>query len=321
MRMVHLIAIVLIGPLLMRFAGEEQGSDYIIIMDAAEGDNADCPWQSYACPNPEHFYLKPLAVDETAASLGAEYPPAATGEADDTPELRFSGRFVSDEGARGFQPWNWHFTRDGEGKAVRIENCAGQRTAAVRAIAEALITEILRGGDNRIALLSFLSEDDTRFSMNFTRDREALSALVDAVPETALADRSTALEKAEAYLERRPADDKRAREAIVIIVSGAESDRPEYDALAKESALRLSGSARIIFVSVMNGDDALAGELAGAGVCRIGHRFGESAEATAREALSLAAPLRITPLSASRRARGKGARCRPISRREGAGER
>ena len=283
MRIFRFLTLLLLGPMLMRNASVK-GRDIVIVLDPAAGAHSNAPWMDYPCMDPAHFYLRPAAVDDES---GATYPAAATNEADEGEELRFSQRFLNEEGARGFRPWNWHFERGGDGEPRRIENCEGQRAAACRAIAEELVRLLLAGAENRVAICAMGPSGDERFSINFTRDEEKLLNLIDAIPEAPQLDRSTALEKAMSYISRRSNGDFCSREAVVVIISGAESDAEVYEARAKERAEALINEARVVFVSVMNEKDALAGLLEGAGAARVDHDFYMDERATAMEAAAL----------------------------------
>ena len=136
----------LFGSVPAQAAGE--GVDVILLLDAssmaelggaAEGE----PWLACPCLNPEHFYLKPAAVNDAALRAGVTFPAAKTlaeGQAagadevavyDETTggwvalstarEYRFSHSFLSEPEAHGWQPWRYHFTRDAEGTLVRIK--------------------------------------------------------------------------------------------------------------------------------------------------------------------------------------------------------
>lgn len=170
-------------------ARAEQGSgvDVILLMDASAmtvlgGLGEEEPWLACPCLNPEHFYLKPVAVDaqQTAACVtfpdAAPLPKGQTARAGELSvydemlgawvalsparEYRFCHSFLSEPEARGWQPWQYHFMRDGSGAPVRIAHgaacgCFGREEAAkalARALAEAVLTA---GGENRVAFCAF----------------------------------------------------------------------------------------------------------------------------------------------------------------------
>ena len=123
-------------------ARAEQGSgvDVILLMDASAmtvlgGLGEEEPWLACPCLNPEHFYLKPAAADAQQLAAGVTFPDAAplpkgqTARAGElcvydemlgawvalslAQEYRFCHSFLSEPEARGWQPWQYHFMRDG----------------------------------------------------------------------------------------------------------------------------------------------------------------------------------------------------------------
>jgi hypothetical protein len=245
-------------------APSDQARDIVIVVDvsAMTSDQAgDEPWLASPCLNPAHHYYKP----RNEAESDSTYPASSGEDVDASVEYPFRSCFLLEEEAVGWRPWENHFAYDDSGALVRITDpeSAGCVYASdlCRALAAEMIGQIL--GDHpecRVALCCVGGPFDTRFCVNFTRDEEKLVNALYAAPPSGIGDPSTALNKAGEYLQRRNADERRARAAAVVVISvGGEGDGL-YAERTKKEALRLIESAALIWVSPLEaqGKDILS---------------------------------------------------------------
>lgn len=236
-------------------AAEPGGVDVILLMDASamtalSGAAAEEPWLACPCLNPEHFYLKPVAVDAEEAAAGATFPraaPLAAGEAAGAGELsvydeavgawvalslereyRFCHSFLSEPEAHGWQPWRYHFTRDENGAPVRIAcseacSCFGREQAA-KALARMLAAAVLaENGENRVAFCAFGEAGSSRWSCPLTGTLADVLACIDASPVQRGGDHAAGLARALRLLNRRPLSERIRRRAAVVVLSGGEA--------------------------------------------------------------------------------------------------
>ena len=257
-------------------ARAEQGSgvDVILLMDASAmtvlgGLGEEEPWLACPCLNPEHFYLKPVAVDaqQTAACVtfpdAAPLPKGQTARAGELSvydemlgawvalsparEYRFCHSFLSEPEARGWQPWQYHFMRDGSGAPVRIAHgaacgCFGREEAAkalARALAEAVLTA---GGDNRVAFGAFGEAGSSRWSCPLTESLADVLACIDASPVQRGGDHAAGLARALRLLNRRTVSQRLGRRAAVVVLSGGEAFPAENGTRALCLAEALKGT-------------------------------------------------------------------------------
>ena len=256
----------LFGSVPARAAGE--GIDVILLLDAssmaelggaAEGE----PWLACPCLNPEHFYLRPAAVNDAALRAGVTFPAAETladGQTagadevavyDETAggwvalstarEYRFSHSFLSEQEAHGWQPWCYHFMRDAEGVPVRIKEgeacgCFG-RLEAGKALARALAATVLaENAGNRVAFAAFGEAGSSRWSCPLTGALPDVLACIDASPVQRGGDHAAGLARALRLLNRRPLSERLGRRAVVVVISGGET----FPAGNSARALRLA---------------------------------------------------------------------------------
>lgn len=254
-------------PLHVAHAGTG-GVDVILLMDASQmtelrDADADEPWLACPCLNPEHFYLKPVAVDAGEVEMGVTFPraaPLAEGQEavpgeipvfDEalgawvalslTQEYRFFHSFLSEEQAHGWQPWRYHFTRDASGASVRIAQgeecgCFGREETA-KSLASMLAASVLAAdAENRVAFCAFGAAGSSRWSCPLTGSLEEVLACMDASPVQRGGDHAAGLARALRILNRRPLSERLARRAVVIVISGGEA----FPAANTQRALRLA---------------------------------------------------------------------------------
>lgn len=224
----------------------EGAMDTVIVMELSalgvlgEG-TGDAPWFACPCLNEAHFYLAPAAVE--AGSGMDTYPPAAPGgegalsvydaalgrhaALDADREYRFSGSFLTDPAARGFESWKYHFTRTGAGSLKRIpvseaEGCFGrseETRAAAAGLAEALIKE---HPGSRAAVVPCGAAGDSRFATPLTSETEVLLAAIGAAPAEGGGDAAAGLAAALRILNRRPLLERLGRPCAVILLTGGD---------------------------------------------------------------------------------------------------
>ena len=235
-----------------------QARDIVIIVDvsAMRPEQAgEEPWLASPCVNPAHHYYKPCAD----ANSDLSYPASPAEEVDASVEYRFCSCFLLEEDAVGWQPWKNHFAYNEAGAIVRITDpqSAGCVYASdlCRALAADLIEKILASHPEcRIALCCVGGPFDTRYCVNFTRDEEKLVNALYAASPSGIGDPSTALCKADEYLQRRNADERRTRAATVVVLSIEREGDGLYAERAKEETLRLLESAALVWVSPLEAD-------------------------------------------------------------------
>lgn len=247
-------AFALNGSLAMR---SDEPRDIIVIVDTSgmtPEEAGDEPWLASPCLNPCHHYYRPLFTENTDAT----YPASIGTQADTSVDYRFTSCFLLEKEAVGWRPWENHYRYDETGAPVRIAQ-TGQEGDCVyaddlcRTLAVGLIAELLADNpDCRVALCCVGGPFDTRFCVNFTRDEEKLVNALYAAPPSGIGDISTALVKAEEYLQRRNADERRARSAAVIVLCVDEIGDGLYVKRAQKEALRLMENAALIWASPLD---------------------------------------------------------------------
>ncbi len=256
MRMMHLFLCALFLLRLPTPVAPPQ--DIVIVVDTSGmtlEEAGDEPWLSVPCLNPAHHYYKP----QVQADSGATYPQSPSGEVDTSVEYRFRSCFLLEEEALGWRAWENHFAYDESGALVRITDPEASGCVYApemnRALARALIEALLKANPNcRIALCCVGGPFDTRFCVNFTREGEKLLSALYAASPSGIGDRSSALAKAGEYMERRRADERRARPVTVVVLSVEGEDEGLYAARAKEEALRLKMDATLLWFSPLETD-------------------------------------------------------------------
>lgn len=222
-------ALILLCALSPRALPAAPPEDVVVIVDISGLDSesaADEPWLCAPCINPEHCYLRPSRVRDTAETYRA-----AEGGGHTEDEYRFERAFIFEEAARGWRPWEEHFEKLPCGGYARVtgeSDCLFARDLCVEN-ACALMTELIaRAPSCRVALCEAGERFDERFCVNFTGDEQKLCSGLLAAPASAAADFETALRKASEYISRRNADARRARSVGVIIVTANKDAADEY---------------------------------------------------------------------------------------------
>ena len=191
--------------------------------------------------------------------LNETYPALPGGAVDMSVPYRFRSCFLLEEGALGWRPWENHYAPDASGAFARVADaeaagCVFEEDLC-RARAKELIGALLAADpDCRVALCCVGGAFDTRFCVNFTRDGDKLLAALSAAPGSGIGDISSALGKAGEYIERRNADERRARRAAVIVISVLREDEGLFAEQTKKEALRLSLGATLLWASPLDAD-------------------------------------------------------------------
>lgn len=257
MRYVYLLAAFLC--LIQRLPEPSATPGDIVIVVNVSGltleEAGDEPWLASPCLNPEHCYFRPLGE----AASNETYPALPGGAVDMSVPYRFRSCFLLEEGALGWRPWENHYAPDASGAFARVADaeaagCVFEEDLC-RARAKELIGALLAADpDCRVALCCVGGAFDTRFCVNFTRDGDKLLAALYAAPGSGIGDISSALGKAGEYIERRNADERRARRAAVIVISVLREDEGLFAEQTKKEALRLSLGATLLWASPLDAD-------------------------------------------------------------------
>lgn len=284
---------------------EENGVDVVLIVDWADTppEAEDAPWLAWPCMNPEHRYYKPL---ETQGRAGDTFP--GGGEPDTTVRYGLIRRFLLEAGARGWRPWENHYQyKNGAWYPIADPAAAGcyGREETARSAAEAIMGGLMENsGGVRIGLIAVGPPGDARWDCGLTGEKEPLLFALADMPCQVVRDRSGALIRAAAMLNRRRGEEAE-RPAFAVLLSGGESDRGPYEWRARAAAALLTGEkgeaspvlwwtglgevesrgggAQLILLGISEGRDGLFCALQKKGAPRFSLFAGEEAGAIADE--------------------------------------
>ncbi len=248
----RMICLIFTALFVLQSQPSRQAQDVVLVVDVSGMTQEQAggePWLAAPCLNPAHHYYPPAG----AATTSETYP-SRIGAPNTAREYRFQTCFLLKAEASGWRPWENHYRLDENGKPIKIENPGDEGciffASAARARAQELIHALLANAPaRRVALCCVGAPGDERFCVNFTRDEEKLVTALYAAPASGLGDVSGALCKAEEYLSRRRADDRRSRAALVIVLADEIGQENPFAPRIEEQARRLTESAALLWVS------------------------------------------------------------------------